>query len=153
MATKTEIEVLIRETEEAADLYGLDGGGDALEDEEDLLTGEGFKADDDVLCLHNDDTLHTRGHAVDKFVKLDNITDWCIRHAYADHKISTIANLLTVKIAANTITGKPIEDTTKDVEDTLRGMISGIKWEWLFGDIAELLCDEVSEGYAFEMEG
>lgn len=126
---------------------------DVLEDEEDLLTGEGFKADDDVLCIHNDDTLHTRGHAVDKFVKVDNIADWCIRHACADHEISTIASLLTAKIATNTLTGKPIEDTMKDAENTLRSMIRGIKWNWLFGDIAEELCDEVSEGYAHEMEG
>lgn len=141
------------DTEEDINLADYAPARDALEDEEDLLTGEGFKTDDTVLCLHNDRNRHWSKHDANKFVKVDNIADWCITHAYADREISTVANLLTVKIAINTIKGKPLDDTIKDAENTLHGMIRGIEWEWLFGYIAELLCDEVSDGHAYEMEG
>lgn len=126
---------------------------DALEDEEDLLTGEGFKADDDVLCLHNDRNRHWNKHDADKFVKVDSIKDWCIDHANANADVEVVANAIVARVALDTIHGADYEETQKKVADTLRSMIHEIGWSWMFGDIAELLCDEVSEGYAYEMEG
>lgn len=125
---------------------------DALEDEEDLLTGEAFKVDDTVLCLHNDRNRRWSRHDADKFVKTDNIKDWCIEHANANASADGLANAIASMVALDTIHGVEYHATVKKVEAKLRSMIRGIGWEWLFGEIAELLCDEVSEGYAYEME-
>lgn len=126
---------------------------DALEDEEDLLTGDSFRSDDTVLCLHNDRNRHWNKHDADKFVKVDSINDWCIDHANANADVDVVANAIVARVALDTIHGTEFEATQKKVAEMLRAMIREIGWEWLFGDIAEELCDEVSEGYAYEMEG